>query len=260
MQLSLFLRNRDNQRRSRARRKDYVEDLETRAHQFEQEGVRISAEVQAAARKVAEENHLLRSLLALTGISAGEIEAYVHRMKTPDESSAQITPKAFTKSGQSRHAKDLACPPPSPYTTRAVLSEMHQPNKASKDYELLPSRRASTMRLDRGSRRDATTSPDLPSMCQRHQLGENNSGSNADGLFSEDSQSLSPLGSAPDALDRQSVTSSGMADKTLCDNAARIIASMRGHDDSEAVRSELGCSFDDICVVKNVTIFQLVDQ
>ncbi|PGH05875.1 hypothetical protein GX51_02654 [Blastomyces parvus] len=71
------IRIRDNQRRSRARRKEYQQDLERRVQKFEQQGVQATIEVQAAARKVARENTLLRSLLKLKGVATVEIDEYV---------------------------------------------------------------------------------------------------------------------------------------------------------------------------------------
>ncbi|KAM0248523.1 hypothetical protein ACHAQJ_009428 [Trichoderma viride] len=56
-------RIRDNQRRSRARRREYIAELEQRLRNFELEGVSASSEVQLAARRVAEENRQLRELL-----------------------------------------------------------------------------------------------------------------------------------------------------------------------------------------------------
>jgi hypothetical protein len=50
------------------------------------------------------------------------------------------------------------------------------------------------------------------------------------------------------------------ADETSCEDAARIIASMRGQDDPERVWPELGCSTTRSCMVKNMTIFQMVDE
>ena len=50
-----------------------------------------------------------------------------------------------------------------------------------------------------------------------------------------------------------------MDDVTTCEDAANIIASMRGHGDTEAVRSELGCQPNISCTVKNITIFELLD-
>lgn len=53
-------RNTLIQRASRARRKSYIGDLERRVREYETLGVRATEHVQAAARKVAEENRQLR--------------------------------------------------------------------------------------------------------------------------------------------------------------------------------------------------------
>ncbi|EPE10621.1 hypothetical protein F503_05716 [Ophiostoma piceae UAMH 11346] len=78
-------RIRDNQRRSRARRKEYQQELEQRVRAFEELGIEASTEVQQAARRVAEENRKLRTLLQNNGISHASIEAY---LQTGDISTA----------------------------------------------------------------------------------------------------------------------------------------------------------------------------
>ncbi|KAF2103544.1 hypothetical protein NA57DRAFT_31753, partial [Rhizodiscina lignyota] len=60
-------RIRENQRRSRARRKEYLQELEAKWRACEQKGVEATAEVQAAARQVLEENRRLRALLKERG-------------------------------------------------------------------------------------------------------------------------------------------------------------------------------------------------
>ncbi|KAF2838760.1 hypothetical protein M501DRAFT_907401, partial [Patellaria atrata CBS 101060] len=60
-------RIRDNQRRSRARRKEYLQELEWKYRNCEQLGVEASAEIQLAARRVLEENKRLRALLKQKG-------------------------------------------------------------------------------------------------------------------------------------------------------------------------------------------------
>lgn len=64
-----LLRIRENQRRSRARRKDRLQELETKLRQCEVQGVEASSEIQLAARRVADENKRLRKLLAQHGIA-----------------------------------------------------------------------------------------------------------------------------------------------------------------------------------------------
>ncbi|KAI4242606.1 MAG: hypothetical protein L6R40_003987 [Gallowayella cf. fulva] len=53
-------RIRDNQRRSRARRAEYLQELEAKVCNYEKKGAAVSAEIQAAARRVNEENWGLR--------------------------------------------------------------------------------------------------------------------------------------------------------------------------------------------------------
>ncbi|TVY41760.1 hypothetical protein LOCC1_G006155 [Lachnellula occidentalis] len=78
-------RIRDNQRRSRARRKEYLQELEAKLRQCELQGIEASAEIQVAARRVADENKKLRGLLFQNGIAEDSIESYL------DSSSATET-------------------------------------------------------------------------------------------------------------------------------------------------------------------------
>lgn len=67
-------RIRDNQRRSRARQKEYLKSLESQVRNCNRLGVQASLEIQAAARNVLEENKYLRSLLESRGWSAPVID------------------------------------------------------------------------------------------------------------------------------------------------------------------------------------------
>src|ERR1700733_179601 len=77
-------RIRDNQRRSRARRKEYLQELEARLRQCELQGIEASSEIQMAARRVADENKKLRGLLAQHGIGDDSVEAYLQSSPTND--------------------------------------------------------------------------------------------------------------------------------------------------------------------------------
>jgi hypothetical protein len=68
-------RIRENQRRSRARRKEYVEELESRLRYCDKLGQEASAELQTAAKRVLDENRKLRWLLHMRGVSEPEIAA-----------------------------------------------------------------------------------------------------------------------------------------------------------------------------------------
>ncbi|KAH7328082.1 hypothetical protein B0I35DRAFT_472833 [Stachybotrys elegans] len=84
-------RIRENQRRSRARRREYLQELEQRLRLCELQGVEASAEVQLAARRVAEENRQLRVLLNRFGLGDENIEQYLQAgvVPHPDQASTQ---------------------------------------------------------------------------------------------------------------------------------------------------------------------------
>ncbi|PFH55994.1 hypothetical protein XA68_17234 [Ophiocordyceps unilateralis] len=70
-------RIRDNQRRSRARRREYLQELEQRLRIYELQGIEASTEVQMAARRVAEENRQLRELLNRHGVDDNHIALFL---------------------------------------------------------------------------------------------------------------------------------------------------------------------------------------
>lgn len=67
-------RIRDNQRRSRARQKEYIHELEEKVQACERLGVQASLEIQQAARNVLEENKRLRALLLSRDLGDGGLE------------------------------------------------------------------------------------------------------------------------------------------------------------------------------------------
>ncbi|KAK3633311.1 hypothetical protein LTR56_015879 [Elasticomyces elasticus] len=68
-----------NQRRNRALRKEYLNELEAKVRRCRQTEAKASRELQTAARKVSEENQQLRQLLRQQGLSDIEIEGYLPR-------------------------------------------------------------------------------------------------------------------------------------------------------------------------------------
>ncbi|KAK8242387.1 hypothetical protein IWZ00DRAFT_547099 [Phyllosticta capitalensis] len=73
------IRLRENQRRSRASHKSYVAELQAKIAAYEQRGIQVSLALQQAARSVAQENRLLRELLALKGVEEGEVDGWVRK-------------------------------------------------------------------------------------------------------------------------------------------------------------------------------------
>jgi hypothetical protein len=64
----------DNQRRSRARRKEYLQELEAKYRLCEAVGAEASQEIQTAARKVLDENERLRRLLRQQGFNDANVD------------------------------------------------------------------------------------------------------------------------------------------------------------------------------------------
>ncbi|CAD0089185.1 unnamed protein product [Aureobasidium vineae] len=80
----------DNQRRSRARRKEYLQELETKYRSCEAIGAEASQEIQSAARKVLEENKRLRRLLRQQGFSDTDIDGPEHDEFASSPSAAEM--------------------------------------------------------------------------------------------------------------------------------------------------------------------------
>ena len=70
-------RVRENQRRSRARRNELIEDLHRRLREYEAKKLQATLAMQAAARLVARENIQLRNLPLSKGVLPAVIERYV---------------------------------------------------------------------------------------------------------------------------------------------------------------------------------------
>lgn len=74
---STAARIRNNQRRSSARHREFVDGLKAKVREYERQGVQATLEMRQAARQVALENWRLRSLLASRGVTHEEIDRYL---------------------------------------------------------------------------------------------------------------------------------------------------------------------------------------
>ncbi|KLU86771.1 hypothetical protein MAPG_05781 [Magnaporthiopsis poae ATCC 64411] len=72
-------RLRDNKRRHRQRKREYVAELEQRLAKAHADGIQATKEVQAAARRVVWENSRLRQILHGQGLSSDAIDALIDR-------------------------------------------------------------------------------------------------------------------------------------------------------------------------------------
>ncbi|KAK6535851.1 hypothetical protein TWF281_000101 [Arthrobotrys megalospora] len=82
-------RIRDNQRRSRANKKEYIASLEQKLAEYNAQGVQATIEMQTAARAVALENERLRMLLNEVGVSPERVTSYLQSFGVPSEPQSQ---------------------------------------------------------------------------------------------------------------------------------------------------------------------------
>ncbi|KAJ6082029.1 hypothetical protein N7499_006903 [Penicillium canescens] len=229
-------RIRDNQRRSRTRRKEYVHDLEQRLRSFENLGVKATQEVQAAGKKVATENVLLRSLLMLHGVTETQIKAYLEWQGQPPSS---IPPQSYQ-----------------------MLSSILENNlERAPIPPLVAYHRSAT-----SPHKDLNSSPhELMTIGSKISIPESNVNGNVDSLDSQGScaeraSTLTPATTESETESPQSDSRQNTGQFTSCEAAADIIGSMQAHSDHRDVRSELGCNSEPHCMVKNMSIFELLDK
>ncbi|EFR02652.1 hypothetical protein MGYG_05649 [Nannizzia gypsea CBS 118893] len=260
-------RVRENQRRSRARRKEYIQELETRLQQYERHGVGVTIEVQTAARKVSRQNAMLRSLLHSCGVTDARIDeclAYAEENNCSPSIVFDTLPLAAAAAPKPRRApKPKPAPEPQPSLPR-VLAPAPAPATVAPAVSPAVEQRTAAPMLARRP----------PSACCRPQQGSQGcpaqvaegvpnfvppqtwSASSLDSTHSPMEAAIpsSNCASAPD------LASQWIDDMTPCEEAAKIIASMRVEQDEQAVRAELGCGLNATCMVDNMTIFQAMDR
>ncbi|OAQ57943.2 hypothetical protein VFPPC_11837 [Pochonia chlamydosporia 170] len=117
-------RIRDNQRKSRARRKEYFQELEQRLRVYELQGIEASAEVQKSARKVFDKNKQLRELLNKHGVTDAYILQYLQRptVSTPESSLDQMM-QAGAGEVATQLQQQLMLPKQAAYLEKSILFE-----------------------------------------------------------------------------------------------------------------------------------------
>jgi hypothetical protein len=225
-------RIRENQRRSRARRKEYIQYLENRLLGFERLGVEASTEMQNAARKVAIENECLRSLLKLRGMTEIDIDEHLHSDRDVSlerdlhKWTEHVKPLPRLGVARNRQHWNPFFGSPSPPISHPVDQVPSSPRSPSLLPDVLDD---SPCSQGPENSEPVTPSPDYPPT--------------GDPRLRND-----------EAIPQKTDT------ETDCVLAATIITGMRGGSDIEEVRAELGCSQGTDCQVENVAIFQIMDR
>jgi hypothetical protein len=254
-------RIRENQRRSRNRRKELIEDLQKRIQEYEQKGVAATQEVQQAARRVAEENAGLRDLLYRVGASQVEIEDHLRLFRAQGSSKAPmkyaVLPASPTNLERASACGHEFVPGQTQCPTRPV-SQVHVRNHPAHQQRPL-----------------ITATPSFDQHSNIHEMLQPPESTPRDlRLISPHRANHRPLSrSAPEESECPNTTECfcapsnttphqppGAGSEISCEAAATIIVEMRGYGDIDSARASLGCHGPEECSVKNSTVLQIMDE
>lgn len=271
------IRIRDNQRRSRARRKEYVENLERKVQEYERHGVDATLEMQHAARTVALENSRLKMMLAKMGASDGDVEAFlascqdreaaealssvslmpVHHDK--DDGTGQQTTKEI---GGRRRQQGLSITPD--LETKPYIAGNYQNHTSTNGHA------GSVPSSSHGSTPSQGTPLDVLALATLHQepccQGKTQcttaSEAPSPSTVETNTRAVTPTSAYAPTLSPGATTvaqdfSSPM--EMSCNAAAAIIADMQGHGDASLAKARLGCRGQDECLVRNTVLFQILE-
>ncbi|KAI1344698.1 hypothetical protein F5Y15DRAFT_1519 [Xylariaceae sp. FL0016] len=103
-------RLRRNQRNSRARKQAYIRDLETRWDECMRTGAQATVEMQGAARRVHEENRLLRTLLHGQGMDNRAIQNALEALRASPASTSPLSPIHADDPNMAQHGINSLAP------------------------------------------------------------------------------------------------------------------------------------------------------
>ncbi|MCJ1341649.1 hypothetical protein MMC09_006945 [Bachmanniomyces sp. S44760] len=245
-------RIRDNQRRSRARRKEYLNELEEKYRKCELLGVEASAEIQAAARRVAEENRRLKTFLHARGISDDEIDDQLGNVANTSPRSCQPTTSQLEYMLDTRKpccGQTLRDTGASSQSSGKKASAMISSQPVSITTSVLPSASAAA-----------------PSLCPQYDHIQ------ATSTLDEFSNTTAmPIDAQPHNLvnwiafnefdypDEHQVHDVDVQ-HTSCTVAARMISTMRDDVSTDGVKSEFGCFPATECKIPNTTLLDVMDR
>ncbi|KAL0943541.1 uncharacterized protein CTRU02_201428 [Colletotrichum truncatum] len=261
------IRIRDNQRRSRARHKEFVDELQRKVQEYEKRGIEASVQMQKAARDVSIENARLKALLASRGVSGEQVEAYLRSFED-DSKGSPVAPLPATLPPILNTPVVLE---PSP-TQLPPLQEHFSNTRFSSEPE---------GDSNNAKRKFGDTLPPVLTLTPTPDVQQNspldkltmlaNASLNRSSQPPPPTQTIPEPGRNPHFYERRSQTPPRRTEshrppaasphEMSCNAAARIIADMQGYGDERTARISLGCrTQDDECFVKNTTVFRALDH
>ncbi|KAK5562025.1 hypothetical protein LTR43_012380 [Exophiala xenobiotica] len=270
-------RNRVNQRNFRARRQSYIKELEQRVRKLETDGISATKEIQIAAQHVHCENCLLKWLLETQfGVSRYHIDKYLQETAChPDACTPRFSRQTHVEYIWLGANAPLPSLEPDPETTDVVATTSEcdlvaarsahaseenapEPRMLPQSIELPSESVVSTIELEHVEpyplllyRRSASAPGNVsPKDDTAH-------GSRPGAQLCVPSSASHLIPSCCAVLDEGAGPCVG---ETSCEEAANILANLRGQDPPEDVWHELGCGERRSCRVMNLSIFELMDK
>ncbi|KYK61697.1 hypothetical protein DCS_02840 [Drechmeria coniospora] len=282
------VRIRENQRRSRARRKEYVESMERKVKDFERRGVEATLEMQQAARTVAIENARLRMMLARMGASTVDVDDFLQSFQEQDAARAleSVRLQGLSSDPPDQDIKGLVQPKPDetrvgkstgsddghhghnttgPDSARCSAATAAEANAT---YHPLPPwvRRPDAAAVTPFDKLDVLA---LASMQQGscdgmpRSTGHSSADSRADSPSTAGASpgAITPSSNGPHALSPRGPSSFASPVEMSCNAAAQIIAEMQGYGQHrELVQDELGCHGQSKGFSKSSVLFHILER
>lgn len=246
---SAAARIRDNQRRSRARHREFVNELKAKIREYERQGVQATLEMRRAARRVALENSRLRSLLASRGVTDDEVNQYLASF---DNQASGTLPTTTLRPHSSPTVKVAPQPPAPDLGLSRPDRDVPGDNGASAPTAL----DALAVVADASARQTCcgpTTQCSPADGRDAHRQGHI--------VLAEPSPCTGSLASPSPGADTPPSTATASSHLEMsCSAAAHIMAGMYRDGDRELVREALGCDGPGECLVKNTLVLQLLDN
>ena len=257
-------RVRENQRRSRARRKEYLEELEARLRSYESLGVQASIDIQLSARAVLSENARLREENAQLKIENNKLN-----QELEGKTEHSIDNVSADRDSQSLERGEYSSEQSG--TRKAVCGLAVENNE---DLEIEPLESAFHMTGPCDGELATETEPLRPITAQPNALQPFPTSTNPS--MSDIDQPSRRETASHDRYPTQQETNKQEVicgrrhhadlntDTSSCEYAAQIITSMRADVTPDDVRADLGCNESiekwEKCKVKNAKLFVAMDR
>ncbi|KAF2871721.1 hypothetical protein BDV95DRAFT_47464 [Massariosphaeria phaeospora] len=255
-------RIRDNQRRSRARRKQYLHELEAKLRSCEQMGIEASSEIQSAARKVLEENRKLRALLRERGVLDTEIAAVVGGPNDKPYEHVSAAPALNTMLD-----RRIICNRPSPSNAQATSAPLAPHTPAVPPITIPAQRAAALSSNDSPSPSSIVSASSMGTPPGYHSTPFYTGAMNTPEIKSEDIPPYNfpyeqPLNSSWGYSSEPAYVPDAVAyyNNSSCVDAANIIRTMRS-DVGPEMETDFACRAPpQECYVDNTTVFHMMDR